>query len=231
LICGKCGETYTIFITDYKFEKGDYRKFCSRKCANSKEWSNEHKKKLSETCKNSDKVKIANQLIGLKLRGVKRNKSEKKEKEKISFICLYCGEVGYDDNNKNRKYHSECWLKCSGGIRNGSSRGKHGWYKGFWCDSSYELAFLIYCLEHNIKVERNRKGYKYYYKEKNHYYYPDFRVNGILTEIKNYKSELTNIKLKSVDEKINIIYKDTIKPFLNYVENKYGKNFIRLYDK
>lgn len=34
--------------------------FCSRKCANSREWSEEHKKKVSKICKQSEKVKLAN---------------------------------------------------------------------------------------------------------------------------------------------------------------------------
>ena len=85
-------------------------------------------------------------------------------------------------------------------------------------------------MEHDIKIERNYKGYKYIYHGKNHTYYPDFRVNGILTEIKNYRSELTNEKLKSVDERIDIIYTDTIKPYLKYVRNKYGNNFVELYE-
>jgi len=34
--------------------------FCSRKCANSREWSEEHKKRLSKTCSQSEKVKLAN---------------------------------------------------------------------------------------------------------------------------------------------------------------------------
>jgi len=37
-----------------------------------------------------------------------------------------------------------------GGYQKKSGRGKWGWYKGFWCDSSYELAYVIYNLDHNI---------------------------------------------------------------------------------
>jgi len=55
-------------------------------------------------------------------------------------------------------------------------------------------------------------------------------VNGELVEIKNYRSNLTDKKLSAVDEKIIIYYKDTIKPFLNYTINKFGKNFINQYE-
>ena len=43
----------------------------------------------------------------------------------------------------------------NGGYRQGSGRGKKGWYKGFFCDSSWELAYVIYCLDHNIDIKRN----------------------------------------------------------------------------
>ena len=224
--CPKCNKEFEIKITNSEYKKNRFRKFCSRKCANSKEWTEENKKKLSDICKSSEKVKKSNKLIGEKLK-LRYNKKG------IEFTCLHCNKKGYDNRtgkHDKRKYHPECWLKCSGGLRKGSSRGKQGWYKGYWCDSSYELSFLIYCLEHDIKIERNYKGYKYIYHGKNHTYYPDFRVNGILTEIKNYRSELTNEKLKSVDERIDIIYTDTIKPYLKYVRNKYGNNFVELYE-
>ena len=139
--------------------------------------------------------------------------------------------MGVDKNyKKNRKYHSECWKKASGGVRRGSSRGKSGWYKGYWCDSSYELAFLVYNLEKGIYVERNKEGFKYVYKGKERLFYPDFIINGEYIEVKNYRSELTDDKLKYFPYDITIFYKDTITPYLEYVINKYCKNFIDLYE-
>ena len=58
--CPKCNKEFEIKITNSEYKKNRFRKFCSRKCANSKEWSDEHKKKLSESCKKSEKVKSAN---------------------------------------------------------------------------------------------------------------------------------------------------------------------------
>ena len=244
--CPKCNKEFEIKITERQYNTNKYKKFCSRSCANGKIWSDEHKKKLSESCKKSEKVKLANSVM-TENRKQALNKGRKKGiritfnkitkevvvKYKINeFVCQYCGEKGIDKRYiKDRKYHKECWLKISGGIRKGSSRGKSGWYKGYWCDSSYELAYLIYSLEHNIKIERNNKGYEYNYKNEKHIFYPDFRVEGELVEIKNFRSELTDIKLKSIDEKITIYYKDTIIPYLEYVKNKYGKKFIEMYEK
>ena len=227
--CPKCSEHFDVVATKSQIKLGRYRKFCSIKCANSHIVSDELKLKISEACKKSEKVKIANNI---QTEGRKYRIHIIKDKVIKEFTCLYCGEKGINKKNiKNRKYHKECWLKISGGIREGSSRGKHGWYKGYWCDSSYELAFLIFNLEHDIEIERNRKGYEYYYKNKKHKFYPDFRVDGKLVEIKNFRSELTDAKLNSVDEEIKIYYKDTIKPYINYVVDKYGKKFIELYEK
>lgn len=63
--------------------------------------------------------------------------------------------------------------KLSGGLRIGSGRGKKGRYKGHWCDSSWELAWVIYNLEHNISFERNHIGFNYQYKGQERKYYPD----------------------------------------------------------
>jgi len=233
--CPKCGNEFEVKITDSEFKKNRYKKFCSRICANSHIVNNELKTKISKSCKNSEKVKQANRVLTKgRLEGVfyQKIKTAKENKVDIKFTCLYCGEEGIDIKyNKNRKYHTECWKKASGGIRKGSSRGKCGWYKGYWCDSSYELAYLIYNLEHDIEIERNKKGFEYFYKDEKHIFYPDFKVNSKLVEIKNYRSELTDAKLKSVNENITIYYKDTIKPYLNYAISKYGKNFIEIYEK
>ena len=227
--CTKCGDEFEIKITDSEYKRNKYKKFCSNKCANSHIVSDELKNKISESCKKSEKVKIANGVITEKRKFVLDKFRLKKIHYDKKFICLYCGETGI--SKRNNKYHKECWLKISGGIKKGSSRGKSGWYKGYWCDSSYELAYLIYNLDHNIKIERNNKGYEYIFNTKKHIFYPDFRVNNELVEIKNYRSELTDAKLKCVDEKIEIYYKDTITPYLEYVKNKYGKKFIEMYEK
>ena len=63
--------------------------------------------------------------------------------------------------------------KC-GGYKKGCGKGKKGWYKGYWCDSSWELAFVIYNLEHGIKFERNKQGFEYVFENKTYKYYPDF---------------------------------------------------------
>ena len=49
-------------------------------------------------------------------------------------------------------------------------------------------------------------------------------------EVKNYKSELTDVKIKAFPFKIDVLYKEDMKKeILPYVINKYGKDFVKLY--
>lgn len=122
-----------------------------------------------------------------------------------------------------------------GGYHRKCGYGKKGWYKGYWCDSSWELAFVIYNLEHDIPFNRNHEGFEYIYNNKQRKYYPDFILeDGSYVEIKGYYSNCTYIKHESFINKgykLTVIDKKTIVPYLKYVIGKYGKNFIRLYEK
>ncbi len=213
-----------------KYNQKDLKKdkhFCSRKCANtfsSNVNKEERLEKIRISMKNNEKVIKA----GEKAREVIKKIAESK---KVDIECLHCKEV-IRTSNENRKYHKECWLKASGGIRRGSSRGKSGWYKGYWCDSSYELAYVIYNLDHGISFERNSDGFNYEFRNKIRKFYPDFISNGSYVEIKNFKSEETNAKISQFPHKIDIFYKEYIlENFMPYVVSKYGKDFIRLYEK
>jgi hypothetical protein len=211
--CPKCGCNFEIVATESEIKRGKTKKFCSRKCGNSRNLSNETKNKISTSLKGN----------------IPHNKGNKKIYESI---CQKCNLTIFSEKYiKNRKYHKECWLSISGGVRKGSSRGKSGWYKGFWCDSSYELAYLIYCLEHSIEIKRNKEGFEYEFKNKKHLFYPDFMVENRYVEIKNFESDLTDAKIYYFPHEIKVIYKKDIKPFLNYTIERYGKDFISLYER
>lgn len=211
-VCPKCGDNFEIVATESEIRRGKTKNFCSRKCGNSRNLSDETKSKISKSLQGN----------------IPYNKGNKKIYE---VPCLKCGQIIFSERDrKGRKYHKECWLSISGGVRKGSSRGKSGWYKGYWCDSSYELAYLIYCLENDIKIERNKEGFEYVFENTKHLFYPDFIVEGIYVEIKNFESDLTDSKISYFPHEIKVYYKDTIQPYLKYVKDKYGKNFIYLYE-
>lgn len=158
-----------------------------------------------------------------------------KEKIKNGVLKSYQNgnrkETSKDIEMERRKKISDKMKEVGGGYRKGSGRGKKGRYKGFWCDSSWELAWVIYHIEHNIKFDRNHEFFNYEYNGKTHKYYPDFIINGKYYEIKGYESEKSNIKIKSFIKEIEVVDKHKIKPFVDYAVSKYGKDFIKLYEK
>lgn len=118
----------------------------------------------------------------------------------------------------------------AGGYRLGSGRGMGGWYNGIHCDSSWELAYVIYCLDHKIDIKRNTKKFKYIYENKIHYYIPDFIVENDYVEIKGYTNSQWLAKLKYFEFELTTYYKNDLLDIFNYVEFKYGKNYMKLYD-
>lgn len=123
----------------------------------------------------------------------------------------------------------------SGGLRIGSGRGKKGWYKGYWCDSSWELAWVIYNLEHGVKFERNSVGFNYQYNGQNRKYYPDFIINETYYEIKGRRTfesldDENKEKISQFEKNLLVLYLKDMKPYLEYVIKKYGKDYIKLYE-
>ena len=119
--------------------------------------------------------------------------------------------------------------KGCGGYRLGSGRGRKGWYQGVWCDSSWELAWCLYALDNGIVFERNTKRFPYQYHGKEKYWIPDFKTIDGYLEVKGYFTEQCKAKVSSFQEKLVVLGADRMNPILNYVKEKYGKDFIRLY--
>jgi len=139
------------------------------------------------------------------------------------------GLTGTPHTEETKKHLSKRAKELNyGGYIPGSGRGKKGWYNGFFCDSSWELAYVIYCLEHNINIKRNTDKRKYIWEGVEKSYTPDFIVDGKVTEIKGYKTDQWLAKHKANPD-IEVLYEKEMQPILNYVISKYGKNYIELY--
>ncbi len=135
------------------------------------------------------------------------------------------------------KHHSEktkqLLSKNSGGVREGAGRGKHGRYHGIWCDSSWELAWVLYQEEHQIKFKRYHGCFEYKFEGKLHKYYPDFELeDGTIVEIKGYWSKQWQAKLNQLpkDKRLLILGKNEMASILKYVKTKYGNDFIQMYE-
>jgi hypothetical protein len=118
-----------------------------------------------------------------------------------------------------------------GQYRQGSGRGKKGRYKGYWCDSSYELAFVIYALDQGLTFERNWVPFPYLYEGRQRRWIPDFRLkDGTYLEIKGYVSPQAEAKFAAFPDGLIVVKRENMQFVFDYVIEKYGRDFTRLYE-
>ena len=119
-----------------------------------------------------------------------------------------------------------------GGYREGSGRAKCGYYKGIYCGSTYELAWVIFQLDNNKKFDR----FPGFVEADGKKYFPDFLQDGKIVEIKGYEvadkvDAKTTIANKNGYEVVVLRKADLKEQFL-WVEEKYKtKKFHTLYDE
>jgi hypothetical protein len=121
-----------------------------------------------------------------------------------------------------------------GGLRTTSARAcKFGTYKGFYCDSGWELAFVLFQLDNNQPIERCTEYFVYEFEGKKHKYYPDFKIGNTYYEIKGIYRAADYAKIEQFpnDLKLEVVDKSTIYPYTRYCEKTYGKNYTYLYDR
>jgi hypothetical protein len=197
--------------------------FCSRSCANSRSWSILDKEKKRQSALSSDKVKKANSL-----RCMERN-----------IKTCACG-VSFKVRKTSKQKH--CSVKCSnefckrntGGYRERSGRSKSGYYNGIYCGSTYELCWVIYALDNDIKFTR----FDHCIEDGHIKYYPDFLLDDDVTiiEIKGFEdSEKVKAKTRLAESKgyeVNVLYKEDLKHVFKYVSEKFNTTkFYTLYDE
>ena len=121
-------------------------------------------------------------------------------------------------------------------------------YQGIYFDSSWELAVWIYAKDHGESIEREPCTFEYVVDGTIHKYYPDFKYNGKIIEIKgpqlyNENGEIRkgfkkNEKLDSLirakikcafENKVEIWGQFKLQPYLKYVKETYGPNFLQQY--
>lgn len=109
-------------------------------------------------------------------------------------------------------------------------------YEGEKFGSSQELYFWIYCKDNGIKIQRNKRGFKYKgEKGKQHMFFPDFYLIDTkeLVEIKG--SHLRDTYIWKQKEKvckennIKVYYTDCedCKKFRDFIWSHYGKDYIK----
>jgi hypothetical protein len=117
-----------------------------------------------------------------------------------------------------------------GGYERGSGRGKKGWYRGYWCDSTYELAFVVWALDHGIEVKRNMEMFPYEFDGRVQRWIPDFLLaDGTYIEIKGYVTPQTLAKFEFFYRPLRVLTQADLRQMFDHVRLTYGKNFINLY--
>lgn len=225
LTCRECGNYYELDVRKNQFENGDYKHFCSSRCAHT--YSSKHvnkenisiglrtstKKHIIQCCRCGKDIEVVGS-IGISL----CNECKIESGVNISGKCLICGK----DTIKNRKTcckehemqlrilsfkkTQQKYHRC-GGMRDRGGYGKQGWYNGYHCDSSWELAWVIYQLDQGITFKRNTKDkFPYKFEGKIYNYYPDFILSdGTYVEIKGYDSKKWKAKLKAFPQDLNLV--------------------------
>jgi hypothetical protein len=225
MICELCGKEFS--------EKYGSGRFCGSHCARS-----------FSTSKDRDSI---NRKISMSLKSSvwgnnyfkKRSVEKRTLYDKEPILCDFCKHP-LPFEKRDQKYCSlECFRKDpnsrnSGGYRKGSGRGIGGFYKGFYCDSTYELVYLVYSLDNGVKIERNTKKYPYTFKGKQHNYIPDFEVGDKYVETKGYHTDLVDVKKASVDDKeVQVLYRKDLQHCFDHIYKVYGikeSNVLSLYD-
>jgi hypothetical protein len=132
---------------------------------------------------------------------------------------------------RRQKLSAQARRRGLGQYRKGSGRGKKGRYRGVWCDSSYELAFVIYALDEGLAFERNWVTFPYTFEGRMRNWIPDFRLtDGTYLEIKGYTSPQTEAKFAAFPHGLIVVRRENMQFVFEYVISKYGRDFIRLYE-
>ena len=154
-----------------------------------KSWNKGLTKEIDERVKKGFETYTRNHKLGLhKVLFGEDNPSKRLDvKEKISNSCLKRSKLG--------KWHVSLAKKIHYNYKNNDLHG------------SWELYYVIFLDNKNIRWERNKKRFKYYFNDKYHYYTPDFYLpdEDLYIEIKGYKTEKDNYKWDQFPLKLKVL--------------------------
>ena len=154
-------------LTIYKSTKLYY--FCCKVCKLTEVRRQRERKKICDNCK-------------IKLNQDRITKSKKQRK---LIVIDKLKEISYKKNQpitdieiqRRNRLSNIAKSRNLGGYKEGSGRGKKGRYNGFWCDSSYELAFIYYMVSQGKTIQRNTIKYNYIFDDKEYKWMPDFIID------------------------------------------------------
>jgi hypothetical protein len=108
---------------------------------------------------------------------------------------------------------------------------RRGWYRGYWCDSTYELVFVARALDHELPLERNLECFPYEYEAAVLHWTPDFLLaDGTYIEIKGYLSGQAEAKFDYFYRPLRVLARSDLQQMFDHVYNTYGRNVVALYE-
>lgn len=214
--------------------------FCGKECKNNNSLRNHER-----LCKsNPDRQQLLHKTIpgfndkGRKAwnKGLTKETDYRVERMSHSLCGIHSGRVVSFETRKKISVAIKELYAC-GTVGNRLHRVKHdknmyGTYHGYECDSSWELAFVIYNLDHNIPFERNQEYFYYTFNGQRHKYFPDFRVGDKYIEIKGRVTDKDVAKFEQFpkNKQLVVIKRSEIQTYINYCKCTYG-NYTELYDR
>lgn len=264
LKCKQCNKEYSLCLRQSYFDKQKYSHFCSSRCARQYATRFVDYEKVKAGMKKSTKVRIIkcsrcnkevevsgsiSNILCQECRSVgkivRKYVKDGKYRRVIVSKCYVCGKAisslrktcckEHEKILRIQSFKKTCARTHSvGGLRNNGGKGKRGWYKGIHCDSSWELAWVLYSLDNKVLFKRNKQGFEYEFDGNIRKYYPDFILSdGSFVEIKGWNSDRWQAKLNAFpkDKKLRVYYFEDLKDIFSYVHQKYGNDFTRMYEK
>lgn len=168
-------------------------------------------------------------------------KSYRRSPPSKDMICIICGRTFTTTRNK-RKTCSQACLHKDRGQRAGKLRRYGNWahqgmYKGIRCESTYELAFVVWAFDAQLPLIRCKLQIPYLDEDTPRLYFPDFQIGEQIFEIKGYVDNRAIAKLeaaKGLGINIEMIDNQGIKKYLHYIKEVYGvdiqKEYKRFYE-
>lgn len=193
-----------------------------------------------------ENFKLGNEKLKL-IRKEKKELEYNKNKQEWESTVHYCEKCGkelphrYEEifgsgrfcsracaNSRTRDDAVKRKIALSSIIKGKNAKSLNGHYKGYYCASSYELIFLVYCLDHNINIERNKFTFSYIWENSEHIYIPDFYLPDIdlIVECKGFCPHIDNNQILAKANSVNnhnykIFYEEDLKDYWEYCKEYY----------
>lgn len=211
--CQACQQEITTeWRKDKKYINSVPLKFCSRKCSNRRNHTEDTKQKTSSTMKS----KLQQGLIKLPPRPTKTRFKQTK-----TVCCSFCNKqfVANRKTTKGVSWPTLCSDECYINTKRKNARGtKQTIYKDMRFDSMWEVDYVMFLESNEIPFIIPAPVLWYDSKQKAHKYFPDFYI-PLLDLYVDPKNPLVikqqQVKLDIVSNQINLLYGD-----LQYVKTE-----------